>query len=96
MTGFFLSSQDAQVGCLCGSTAAGCWHALVALSCLPRGACWRTIGAQITGAPTSLSQPSPLPIVLCDDVQVDPVIRRKTLVGVYPCVMAESLPHVIP
>ena len=43
-----------------------------------------------------LSKPSALPIVLCDGVHLDPVTRRKTLPGVYPHVIAESFPHVVP
>jgi hypothetical protein len=39
------------------------------------------------GAPTFLSQPVPLPIVLCDSVHLDPVTKRKTLLGVYPHVV---------
>ena len=40
-----------------------------------------------------LSQPVPLPIVLCDGVHLDPVTKRKTLLGVYPHVVANSFPH---
>jgi hypothetical protein len=43
-----------------------------------------------------VSRPEPLSILLCDDVQFDPVTQRKTLLGVYPHVAADSFPHVMP
>jgi hypothetical protein len=43
-----------------------------------------------------LSRPEPVTITVCDAVHLDPVTKRKTLVGVYPHVIAESFPYVMP
>jgi hypothetical protein len=41
-------------------------------------------------------RPEPLPILLCDHVHLDPATKRKTLLGLYPHVVAESFPHAMP
>src|SRR5262245_33609744 len=43
-----------------------------------------------------LSKPEPVTIAVCDHVHLDPVTKRKTLVGVYPNVVAESFPPARP
>ena len=43
-----------------------------------------------------LSRPEPLPIVLCDQIRLDPDTRRKTLLGVYPHVVADAFPLTLP
>ena len=43
-----------------------------------------------------LSRPEPVTIAVCDAVHLDPVTKRKTLVGVYPHVVAEAFPHAMP
>src|SRR4051794_5571088 len=39
-----------------------------------------------------LSRPEPVTIALCDGVHLDPVTKRKMLLGVYPHVIAEAFP----
>jgi hypothetical protein len=39
-----------------------------------------------------LSRPEPVTIAVCDGVHLDPVTKRKTLVGVYPHVVADAFP----
>jgi hypothetical protein len=43
-----------------------------------------------------LSRPEPVTITVCDAVHLNPVTKRKTLVGVYPHVIAYAFPHVMP
>jgi hypothetical protein len=43
-----------------------------------------------------LCRPEPVTITLCDHVHLDPTTKRKTLVGGYPHVVAESFPHAMP
>jgi hypothetical protein len=43
-----------------------------------------------------LSKPEALSILLCDGVALDPITRRKTLVGVYPHLVAEAFPCTLP
>jgi hypothetical protein len=39
-----------------------------------------------------LSRPEPVTIALCDGVYLDPNTKRKTLLGVYPNVVADAFP----
>src|SRR5262245_18137289 len=43
-----------------------------------------------------LSRPEPVTITVCDAVHLDPVSKRKTLVGVYAHVVADAFPCVMP
>jgi hypothetical protein len=43
-----------------------------------------------------LSRPEPVTIAVCDAVHLDPTTKRKTLVDVYPHVVADSFPHAMP
>jgi hypothetical protein len=43
-----------------------------------------------------LSRPAPVTIAMCDHVHLDPVTKRKTLLGVYPCVVADAFPCTLP
>src|SRR4051812_37348112 len=42
------------------------------------------------------SQPTPVTIAVCDRVQYDPQTMRKSLLGVYPHVVADAFPHAMP
>jgi hypothetical protein len=43
-----------------------------------------------------LSRPEPVTIAVCDGVHLDPVTKRKTLLGVYPHVVADAFPCTLP
>src|SRR5262245_33167071 len=43
-----------------------------------------------------LSRPALVTLAVCDHVHLDTVKNRKTLVGVYPHVVAKSFPHTMP
>jgi hypothetical protein len=43
-----------------------------------------------------LSRPEPVTIAVCDHVHLDPNTKRKTLLGVYPHVVADAFPVTLP